>query len=546
MSIDISSNQNNNKKISLRNYLNQLFHASKKSAEKRKAKGRVEAGQHDISLAFLESVWERQNGRCYYSNIEMQVSKNEWKVSLERIDPSKGYTQENTVFCCLEFNTRSQWGFAKIDDMINILNQNIESVDNDFPKKQRKTKYDKVARIEQDGETFYKCTQCKIHKKTQDFRKIGDICRKCINVRAKVTKSTPRGHLLALCASSLIASKMRGEKLTSIHKERCIHDIDLDFLIHLYKEQKGLCAYSGIPLKFGSYFNTNWTTSLERIDVTKGYSKENVCLICLEFNGADHTVTTGPDYGCAGWNALKFQYFLAHVQHKKGLITDEELQAVIDIQAQFKEKETYIETQRKPRQFTRKEVVEAIHFQKRSYENAHEHYGHIYIITSPSGKQFVGQSHLLYHKKDTTLFGHARKFGCTRLLKETELYGEDKMLVEVIACCRKEQLDYYQDYFITEYNTIAPHGLNNKMKHKDEVKARITQTLIDNAIRYDVDGTQLPKYVKYVDWKDRKGYAIISHPKCKKKDFVSGKVPLEELKAKCMSFLASLEQEQNM
>jgi hypothetical protein len=530
----------NIKQVSLRTYLNQLFHASKESSKKRALRGRLNAGEHNITLEFIEELWQKQNGKCYYSNIEMQYNKNEWKVSLERIDPSKGYTQDNVVLCCLELNTRSQWSFAKIDDILNILNQNIESIDINFLKKQRKPKYDKVLRLAKDGKIYYKCTYCNNYKSQLEFKRIGEICRKCVCQRAKVAKSTPRGHMIKLCNNAICGAKLRSSKSTN-NTERSTYDIDYKFLIELYKQQKGLCAYSGLPLQFGSYLDKNWVASLERIDVTKGYTKDNVCLICLEFNGADRTIMTGPEYGCAGWNALKFQYFLAHVKHKKGLITGEELQAVMNIQEQFQEKTTYLGTQRKPRQFTRKEVIGAIHFQKRSYENAHEHYGHIYIITSPSGKQFVGQSHLLYHKKDTTLFGHARKFGCTRLLKETELYGEDKMLVEVIACCRKEQLDYYQDYFITEYNTNAPHGLNNKMKHKDEVKARITQTLIDNAIRYDVDGTQLPKYVKYVDWKDRKGYAIVSHPKCKKKDFVSGKVPLEELKAKCIAFLASLE-----
>jgi hypothetical protein len=532
-----TDNNNNTRKVSLRSYLNQLFHASKKSAEKRKAKGRVDAGQHDISLAFLESVWEQQNGRCYYSNIEMQVSKNEWKVSLERIDPSKGYTQDNTVLCCLEFNTRSQWSFAKIDDMLSILNQNIENVDNDFPKIPKKSKYDKVLQIEQDGEVFYRCTQCKVYKKTQDFRKIGEVCRKCANIRAKISKHTPRGHMIALCHSSMNAAKMRGKKDT----ERSKHDIDFEFLIQLYKEQKGLCAYSGLPLKFGSYLDNEWTASLERIDVTKGYTKDNVCLVCIEFNGPDHSITTGPEYGCAGWNALKFQYFLAHIQHKKGLISDEELQAVISIQEQFKEKETYIGTPKKYGPPNRKDVIDAIHRQKRKYENAHEHYGHIYIITSPSGKQFVGQSHLLYHKKDTTLFGHARKFGYTSLLREAEEYGEDNMNIEVIACCRKDVLDHYQDYFIDVFDTLEPNGLNNRTRQTHEVRKRISQTLVDNAIRYDVDGTQLPKYVKYVDWKDRRGYAIISHPNCKKKDFVSKRKPLETLKQECMAYLASLD-----
>jgi hypothetical protein len=348
--------------------------------------------------------------------------------------------------------------------------------------------------------------------------------------------------MIKLCNNAICGAKLRSSKSTN-NTERSTYDIDYKVLVELYKQQKGLCAYSGLPLQFGSYLDKNWVASLERIDVTKGYTKDNVCLICLEFNGADRTIMTGPKYGCAGWNALKFQYFLAHVQHKKGLITDEELEAVINIQEQFEEKETYIETPKKYGPPNRKDVLEAIHRQKRKYENAHEHYGHIYIITSPSGKQFVGQSNLLYHKNPTTVFVHARKFGYTSLLKEAEEYGEDNMNVEVIACCRKDTLDHYQYHFINVFDTLNPSGLNNKTKQTDEVRKRISQTLVDNAIRYDVDGTQLPKYVKHVDWKDRKGYAIVSHPKCKKKDFVSNKVSLANLKEKCLTFLEALNSE---
>jgi hypothetical protein len=530
----------NIKQVSLRTHLNQLFHTSKESSKKRALKGRLNAGEHNISFSFLEDIWHKQNGRCYYSNIEMQFNKNEWKVSIERKDTSKGYTQDNVVLCCQEFNTKTQWCLEKIMESVHILNNNIECVNSDFSFSRTRQKYSKVMKLESKNVIYYRCTYCKRYKTRQEFKNIGENCKACVQQKVREKQSTPRGHMIKLCYTAKKTATFRSNKSTS-NSERCIYDIDLNFLIKLYKEQKGLCAYSGLPLQFGSYLDKNWVASLERIDVTKGYTKDNVCLICLEFNSADRTIMTGPEYGCAGWNALKFQYFLAHVKHKKGLITGEELQAVMNIQEQFQEKTTYLGTQRKPRQFTRKEVIGAIHFQKRIYENAHEHYGHIYIITSPSGKQFVGQSHLLYHKKDTTLFGHARKLGCTRLMKEVELYGEDKMSVEVIACCRKDKLDYYQDYFITEYNTFAPHGLNNRLKHKDEVKVRITQTLVDNAIRYDVDGTQLPKYVKYVDWKDRKGYAIISHPRCKKKDFVSQKLPLDTLKARCIAFLEALE-----
>jgi hypothetical protein len=521
--------------VTLRTYLNQLYHTSKSSAKKREALGRLEAGQHDIDLPYLEEIWDEQDGKCYYSNIPMQFNKNEWKVSLERLDPRKGYIKDNVVLCCLEFNTRSQWTLSKVNEMIYLLNQNVNLVETNFSAKVRKVKYDKVLKTTIDGETHYKCTSCKNYKASSQYKKIGDVCRECIVERDKLTRTTPRGHIKTLCNISKFAAKNRAKKDKEGIK-RGDYDIDINFLINLYNQQNGLCAYSGLPLKFGTYLQSNWVASLERLDVTKGYTKDNVCLVCIEFNGPDHSITTGPDYGCAGWNPMKLQYFLAHVQHKKGLITDEELQAVIDIQEKFKDKKC-----KKYCQHTSREVVDAIQLAKDIYRNAKENYGHIYLITSPSGMQFVGQSQLL-HQKESAILLHARKFGYTRVINELDKFGEDNMKVQPIISCHKNLLDYYNDYFIKIYDTLEPNGLNfEKRKVKEDVKSRISKTLINNAIRYDDNGEQLPKYVKLIDWKDRKGYAIVSHPKCKLKYFVSNKKSMEECKEKCITFLMSIQ-----
>ena len=93
-------------------------------------------------------------------------------------------------------------------------------------------------------------------------------------------------------------------------------DIDFDFLVNLYNEQKGLCAYSKIPLQFGSYLDKNWTISLERTDVSKGYMKDNVCLICYEFNTKDSSLVykNNEDTGNSGWTREKLNVFLNSVK----------------------------------------------------------------------------------------------------------------------------------------------------------------------------------------------------------------------------------------
>jgi hypothetical protein len=53
---------------------------------------------------------EQQGARCYISNIPLVFAKNaDWRCSLERLDNAKGYTNENTVLVCFEFNGPAQW-----------------------------------------------------------------------------------------------------------------------------------------------------------------------------------------------------------------------------------------------------------------------------------------------------------------------------------------------------------------------------------------------------------------------------------------------------
>jgi hypothetical protein len=518
------------------NALKRLYYSSQNSAKNRLIKGRIEAGKHEIDFDYIKNLWVNQNSKCYYSNIPMNYNKHEWKVSLERLNQDLGYIKDNVVLCCLEFNGICQWSLDKIDEMLNILNQNINSVKTNF-KSKIKTRYYKGNKLIIYNIKYYKCDYCKEFKTEDNFKKLNNnICKTCI-----IKNKYPHIKIQNLYHSACGSSKLRGIK----NIERSIIDIDTNFLIELYNKQNGLCAYSGLPLKFGSYLHLNWSVSLERIDVCKGYIKNNVCLICYEFNTLDKTIITGSEYGCAGWNPLKFQYFLAFIKHKKGLISDLELQAIIDIQKIFKEK-IQIKYKYKgkikykyPHNIS--DIVIAINKYKRSYINAHELYGHVYSVTSPSGKQFIGKSDLLFHKGNHAIFVHARKFGYTKFIKEIDEYGEDKMIITRLASCKKEKLDFYVEYFINMFNTYEPHGLNNKTKVRDDVKKKISNTLIDNAIRYDHRKNLLPKYVKIVDWHDRQGYSIVSHPKCKLKYFVSKKKSLDILLGECLEYLKTLD-----
>ena len=74
--------------------------------------------EHNIDRKYLEELWEKQNGKCPYTGIKMILPESLKsfckypsleKVSLDRIDPSKGYIKGNVEFVCQGIN------FAKND-----------------------------------------------------------------------------------------------------------------------------------------------------------------------------------------------------------------------------------------------------------------------------------------------------------------------------------------------------------------------------------------------------------------------------------------------
>jgi len=118
----------------------------------------------------------------------------------------------------------------------------------------------------------------------------------------------------AKIASHAKTSTKTREK-TNVEKRDNTFDIDFNFLVELYNNQKGLCAYSGLPLQFKS--SENWKISIERINVFKGYIKTNICLICYEFNTSDKSIIyKNNDSGNSGWSKEKFALFLEKATEK--------------------------------------------------------------------------------------------------------------------------------------------------------------------------------------------------------------------------------------
>lgn len=290
-----------------------LLNNAKHNSKNRIKNGNEISGICTITFDGIEKLWKEQNGICYYSNIPMNFNKNIWKVSLERLNPNIGYITNNIALCCIEFNCSSQWSKEKIKEMLNILSQNITVNNIKFDLDEKKVKCNKIKETIIDGIKHYNCNKCNTIKKITDFNKaIHNGCKECGKLKSKERRKIPRVHLQNLISSAIQRTTIRGKRTDDNYDNT--FNINFDILVSQFNKQKGLCAYSGIPIKFGSYKENNWTCSLERIDAFKGYSEDNICLICYEFNMSDKTILyKDKTLGNSGWTSEKFKIFLEYV-----------------------------------------------------------------------------------------------------------------------------------------------------------------------------------------------------------------------------------------
>ena len=64
-----------------------------------KTRGRV----FEISYDFIRALWDKQSGRCFYLDREMDLS-GKYAVSIDRYDSSRGYTEDNVNLVCRAVN----------------------------------------------------------------------------------------------------------------------------------------------------------------------------------------------------------------------------------------------------------------------------------------------------------------------------------------------------------------------------------------------------------------------------------------------------------
>lgn len=209
--------------------------------------------------------------------------------------------------------------------------------------------------------------------------------------------------------------------------------------------------------------------------------------------------------------------------------------------------------------------------------------GLIYLVTSPSGKQYIGQHnsddlkerkrthgyrYLEFLKKKCILelnkkFNPGKKFPnnpsgfCTSLYCAFQKYSFENFEWEVLQDeIEIEDLNNIEDQYIVEYNTLAPNGYNLKLNespegesaYSDETRARMsvshTESRRIHLHKYRKKHAELegvPQYVTYFNSGGIRGYRILRHPKCPFKQFADATTPVVELKKQMLEFLQECE-----
>ena len=128
------------------------------------------------------------------------------------------------------------------------------------------------------------CAVCKATKALSEFtrnkhQKTGHMsyCKDCNNARNKRYRKN-ESTLDRACRRIFSYAKRRARE------KSLVFEIDAKFLEELYLRQNGLCRYTGdvLSLQAGS----PQTVSIDRVDSSLGYTRENVCLVTWEVNNA--------------------------------------------------------------------------------------------------------------------------------------------------------------------------------------------------------------------------------------------------------------------
>ncbi|KAG5182145.1 hypothetical protein JKP88DRAFT_165000, partial [Tribonema minus] len=242
--------------------------ASSKASSKRRG-----MNQNELTTTIFAYICSAQKDRCIYSGLPVNFAMmTDSQASIERLDDQEDYFVENSALCALEFNTVAGWTAAKAKyaathtDSVDAaaLNANLRET---LSKSAKYRARERMQQKEEEGVTLTRCGTCCAWKKQTDY--YGDectTCKACMNNNRKRYSANWRGAL-----KGLVASASQSCKRPTSEARGLVCEITFEDVVGMYREQRGACMYSGIPLTTEG----DWKVSLERRNVRIGYTCSN-------------------------------------------------------------------------------------------------------------------------------------------------------------------------------------------------------------------------------------------------------------------------------
>ena len=130
---------------------------------------------------------------------------------------------------------------------------------------------------------LFRCPHCKVEKPFSEFGGLKEggrqpkrsYCRPCCTAYEKEwCGRTLGGRLSHVYAAARFRARESG----------MVFEISRKDMACLWEQQKGLCYYTGVPMSIQSTGRKGTTLSIDRIDSSKGYTKDNAVFCCSVVN----------------------------------------------------------------------------------------------------------------------------------------------------------------------------------------------------------------------------------------------------------------------
>lgn len=278
-----------------------MIHDMQKSTKTRNQRGR----NHDpvfYDAQKLKDLFDKQNGLCFYSKENMKVkAENSFDpnlMSIERLDEDLGYVENNCVLICLKYQFTTRGVSAEVKKQIVQALKNpithtseLNWIQKEAFKKTETTKhnrYKKRRTIEENGITLQQCTHCEEFKVLTEFYKNRDTtqmkCKTCTNKDLNEKRNSPYGFIMKMVAAAKASAKHRS---LIIQRNDDSSDVDkklFDIVVNKIIEQKGCCVRTGFIFVFKQ--NSPFQPSIDRLDNSKGYVKDNIQIVISPVNNS--------------------------------------------------------------------------------------------------------------------------------------------------------------------------------------------------------------------------------------------------------------------